>query len=64
MSSAAIASLSAWSFVLAIGIAPIVHTYIRAVEEPDLNSAFGERYITYTNSTARYLQLKRQHLRE
>ena len=57
MSGAAMASLSQWTFLLAFGFAPIVHLYVRGVEEPHLRSVFGEKYLAYCNRTPRYLRL-------
>ena len=58
MLGAAIVSLSQWTFLLAFGFAPIVHFYVRGVEEPHLRSAFGAQYLAYCNRTPRYLRLK------
>ena len=58
MLGTAIASLSQWTFLLAFGFAPIVHFYVRGVEEPHLRSAFGAQYLAYCTSTPRYLRLK------
>ena len=57
MLGAAIVSLSQWTFLLAFGFAPIVHLYVRGVEEPHLRSVFGEKYLEYCNRTPRYLRL-------
>ena len=52
---AATASLSQWAFLLGFGIAPIIHFYVRGVEEPHLRSAFGQNYREYCSRTPRYL---------
>ena len=52
---AATASLSLWACILAFGIAPIIHFYVRGVEEPHLRSAFGQKYRVYCSRTPRYL---------
>ena len=52
---AATASLSQWAFLLGFGIVPIIHFYVRGVEEPHLRSAFGQNYREYCSRTPRYL---------
>ena len=53
-----VAGLSLWTLILALGVMPILHFYIRGVEEPHLRSTFGEEYLVYCNNTPRYLRLK------
>ena len=51
----ATAGLSQWAMVLAFGFALGIHFYVVVVEEPQLRSSFGEKYLDYCRDTRRYL---------